>query len=149
MFVGCRTYFTMNRLLWHRCGGVPDVISNKQSTSARNWPIYAGMPYLNFFLFMNFTPTLISRYYIHLYFFHFFWQYIHVSLLRSTPQLLNSHFILILHGATILDCSNNEIMGSKSNPRVLCCAVTYKYCDGLIPNTRNPKLILNHTWQRT
>jgi hypothetical protein len=37
-------------------------------SSARNAPIYAGTPYRNFFLFLNFIPALINIYYTRLYF---------------------------------------------------------------------------------
>jgi hypothetical protein len=38
--------------------------------SARNGLVYANITYRNFFLFLNFIPSL-NIYYIHLYFFHY------------------------------------------------------------------------------
>jgi hypothetical protein len=57
---------------------------------AGNGPVYAGTPYRNFFLFLNFMPTFINIYYIQLCFQFFFWRYILVSLLRSIPAALLS-----------------------------------------------------------
>jgi hypothetical protein len=34
-------------------------------SSARSGPAYAGIPYRNFFLFLNFIPAFINIYYIH------------------------------------------------------------------------------------
>jgi hypothetical protein len=59
-------------------------------SSAGNKPIYAGIPYRNFFLFQNFIPAPNNIYYIHSSF-TFFWRYIVVSFLRSIPVLLNFH----------------------------------------------------------
>jgi hypothetical protein len=39
--------------------------------SARNGPVYANIPYRNFFLFLNFIPALINMYNIRVYFFLF------------------------------------------------------------------------------
>jgi hypothetical protein len=36
------------------------------STSARNGPVCAGVPYRNLFLFLNFIPAVINVYYINL-----------------------------------------------------------------------------------
>jgi hypothetical protein len=61
--------------------------------SARNGPAYAGIPYRNFFLFLNFTPAIINIYCIHLSF--------SISMtigictcfvLRSIPAFLNLYF---------------------------------------------------------
>jgi hypothetical protein len=38
---------------------------------ARNGPVYAGIPYQNFFLFLNFIQALVNIYYIHLTFPYF------------------------------------------------------------------------------
>jgi hypothetical protein len=40
--------------------------------SARNGPVYAGIPYWNFLSFLNFILALINIYYIHLSFFPIF-----------------------------------------------------------------------------
>jgi hypothetical protein len=57
-------------------------------SSVRNWPLYVRIPYLKFYLFLNFRPALIN---IHLSC-PFSRLYIIISLLRSTPELLNFHF---------------------------------------------------------
>jgi hypothetical protein len=36
--------------------------------SARNGQVYAGIPYRNSFLFLNFIPVIINIYYVHLHF---------------------------------------------------------------------------------
>jgi hypothetical protein len=62
--------------------------------SKRAGTAYVGIPYRNFFLFLNFVPALINIYYYYALslFFHFFWPYILLSLLRSIPAFLNFHF---------------------------------------------------------
>jgi hypothetical protein len=49
-----------------------DTFLTSKLISARNGPVYAGIPYWNFYLFLIFIPVLINIYYIHVgYFFHF------------------------------------------------------------------------------
>jgi hypothetical protein len=43
--------------------------------TARNGPVYAGMPYWHFFLFLNFIPAVINIYYVHLPFYVFLTVY--------------------------------------------------------------------------
>jgi hypothetical protein len=70
--------------------------------SARNGPVYAGIPYRNFFS-PKFIPALTNMRYIHLpFFFSFFWRYILVSLSRSIPALLNFHFEHRWYGNNLL-----------------------------------------------
>jgi hypothetical protein len=60
-------------------------------TSARNGPVYAGIPYRNFLPdFHTNTYQYIPSAFIYIY--SFFWWYIRISLLRSTPALLDFHF---------------------------------------------------------
>jgi hypothetical protein len=42
---------------------------NAVTSSARNGPVYAGTPCLNFFLFLNFIPALTNIHYSHLFFY--------------------------------------------------------------------------------
>jgi hypothetical protein len=41
------------------------------TVNAKNGPVYAGITYQNFFLFLNLISALINMYYIHLSFFYF------------------------------------------------------------------------------
>jgi hypothetical protein len=53
---------------WRACFRTASGGDHLDLSNARNGPVYAGIPYQNFFLFLNFIQALINTHYIHLYF---------------------------------------------------------------------------------
>jgi hypothetical protein len=87
-------------------------------SSARNDPVYGGIQYRNFFLFLIFIPALIYIY-LSIYILTFFRRYILVSLLRIILTLLNVHF----EHCSVLNFTSWRFTGKILWWSLFCCAV--------------------------